>query len=164
MSNRSSQRGVKGLGYLAIFAILVYGVFLFVPQSVPLLDANRQVLAESPREGYCAGVVFIQTRGYGSAEQMALCLDEDQHNGEKNWDMVQSAFCDAVLITASMPKSDCMTIVGQQRFWPTMMGTITNAWNKSFPYPGQNALDAGTSDDSRTGDRETNDRIGEYRP
>ena len=47
--------------------VLAGGLFLLtMPVThIPLLDANRQVLAESEREGWCAGDTYMKTRGGG---------------------------------------------------------------------------------------------------
>jgi hypothetical protein len=64
---------------LAIGGILVIvgGLFLLVNPvtHIPLLDANRAVLAESDADGFCAGQTFMKTRGYGNEAQMNECLD-----------------------------------------------------------------------------------------
>jgi hypothetical protein len=155
---------------LAIGGILVIvgGLFLLVNPvtHIPLLDANRAVLAESDADGFCAGQTFMKTRGYGNEAQMNECLDLTKHSKDINHMQVQPAFCaglkDAGL---DMGKEECMGILNENKLWPTMTGGLSSSWNRRFPYPGDFLTSnvPQTGGDSRTGDRETNDREGNIR-
>ena len=151
---------------LAALGILVIagGLFLLVaPVShIPLLDANRQVLAESERQAYCAGQVMVESKGQGSEEAMADCIETSTIDNEINHSVVQQAFCAGILSRYQWNQSECVDQVLAQEIWPTMRGTWTNSWNKRFPYPGGGAFVAPqrTGNESRTGDREGTDREG----
>lgn len=152
---------------LAGFGILVItgGLFLLMApiSHIPLLDANRRVLAESERQGYCAGEVYWSTRGMGSEAAMTECVAVSTIDNEINHRRVQPAFCAG--ITASglpMGVDACMGIMEGQKFWPTMTGTLSNSWNRKFPYPGEflSSNVPQTGGESRTGEREVTDREG----
>jgi len=147
-------------------ATLVLGfVLLVLPVGhIPLLDANRQVLVESERGGYCAGETYATTRGMGSAEKLADCMETNTSiDNTSIYTKVQPAFCRAIIARGiNIDQPGCEEIMRDQEFWPTATGALTNAWNKRFPYPG-NVLTANqpnTGGESRTGDREGNDREG----
>lgn len=163
------RRGVGDLGMnklLAALGILVIagGLFLLVaPVShIPLLDANRQVLAESERQAYCAGEVMVETQGRGSEEAMADCIASSTVDNEIDHSVVQPAFCAGILSKYNWSQSECIAAVEEQEIWPTMKGTWTNSWNKRFPYPISKfgRLAEAPEYQSRTGDRETTDREG----
>jgi hypothetical protein len=144
--------------------ILVGGlVLLMMPAHVPLLDANRQVLAESEREAWCAGETYMKTRGGGSIPAMTECIATSSIDNSVDHNRVQPGFCNGI-ISAGLPMdaNECMAIMEQEEFWPTMKGTLTNAWNRRFPYPGDFLTSnvPQTGGDSRTGDREGEDREG----
>lgn len=153
----------KLLAIGAIIALIGLGVMLAVEWPTPLTDANRQVLAETKAEAYCAGEVFGQTRGKGDEASMQTCLEDASQDDEPRHEAVQYQFCLAFGKVTGFPLGDCVTIMKASRYWPTMIGTITNAWNKSFPYP-LDAVSSGTGADSRTQDRDTNEREGGFRP
>jgi hypothetical protein len=144
--------------------ILVGGlVLLMAPAHVPLLDANRQVLTESEAEAFCAGNTYMKTRGIGSESVMRDCIETNNLPKGINHREVQPKFCDG-LRDAGLPmeRDECMAIMEQEQFWPTLKGTLTNAWNRRFPYPGDFLTSnvPQTGGDSRTGDREGEDREG----
>ena len=150
------------LAVSGILAMLGGLVLLVIPgPPIPLLDANRQLLAESEAEGVCAGQVYYQTRGAGSEAAMSDCISESDFPTEINHRRVQPGFCGGI-ITAGLPMTVemCMEIMEREKFWPTLKGGLTNSWNKRFPYPGElltsNAPQTGGND--RTGDREEADR------
>ena len=151
----------KLLATLGILAVLGWGAALFVDWPVPLVDRNRQPLAQTAAEGYCAGQVFVNTRGYGSTERMADCLGTTEKSTEKDLTVVQLEFCKALYDTVNYPQSECMSIMKERKYWPTLEGTITSAWDKHFPYPGGDALESGANNGSRTGDRDPNERTGD---
>lgn len=147
-----------------ILTILLGFVVLIMPVGhVPLLDANRQILVESEAGGYCAGEVWVNTQSWGSIEAMEECLATTSLSQEINLRAVQPAFCRG-LIGRGYPigQEDCMNIMVAQQYWLTEEGTITNAWNRRFPYPlsAFGSPTQQTGDQSRTGDREGNDREG----
>lgn len=146
-------------------AVLVVGfALLMMPASIPLLDANRQVLAETPREGLCAGKVYFRSKGRGDEAAMKDCLSLEEGDNSPNYRQVQSAFCRGV-IDAGLPiaHTQCQDVMESNRLWPTMTGTLTQSWNRRFPYPlselGVPRGDVG-GDESRTGEREGNERNG----
>lgn len=135
-------------------------VLLMAPVSIPLLDANRQVLAETEQAGYCAGQTLIQSQGRGSEEAMTDCIASSTYNSKIDHQVVQDAFCRGIVVYYPTTQADCMQTVQDQQIWPTMKGTWTNAWNSRFKYPGGGAFvnPQPTGDESRTGDREGNER------
>ena len=151
---------------LAAFGILVIagGLFLLVAPvtHIPLLDANRQVLAESERAAFCAGEVLVETQGQGSEAAVAECIATSTTDDTINHRVVQAAFCHGVLSKYTWSFDECIATVEEQEMWPTMKGTWTNSWNKRFPYPGGGAFVSPqrTGNESRTGDREETDREG----
>jgi hypothetical protein len=150
---------------LAGIVILVGGLVLLIAPvaHIPLLDANRQVLAESERDGWCAGTTYMKTRGVGSEAEMKECLETSKHATAINHRRVQPLFCVGI-IEAGLPMdhTECMSIMEREKFWPTLKGTLSNSWNRRFPYPGDFLTSnvPQTGGDSRTGDRETTDREG----
>lgn len=144
---------------------LALGLFMLVrdPGHIPLLDANRTLLAETEAEGYCAGQVFMDTRGYGRNPQMMQdCIEDSTKQKEYDHSIVTRAFCEGVR-SKGLPLSmdDCLGAMIPNRYWPTMGGHLTNSWNKKFPYPGDALTTAQADSDSRTGGRDdSNSRIG----
>lgn len=154
----------KLLAFGGILAIVGGLALLVMPgPPVPLLDANRQVLAESERAGICAGGTYVKTRGAGDEELMTECMEASSWDDTINHRVVQSAFCNG-LIGGGFPidHEQCIGIMVAQELWPTMTGSLTQSWNRRFPYPGQilSSNIPSTGGESRTGDRETNDREG----
>ena len=146
-----------------ISTVLIGLVLLIMPVGhIPLLDANRAVLVESERGGFCAGDTYAETQGYGSDEAMADCMETNTLDNTIDLTRVQPAFCVGI-IQAGLPieQSECEAIMDGQQYWATAKGQLTNSWNARFPYP-LSAL--GTAavqpNQSRTGDRDTNDREG----
>jgi hypothetical protein len=155
----------KLLAFGGILAVVGGLVLLVKPVGhIPLLDANRTVLAETQRQGYCAGEAFWRSNGYGNAASFQECMSESTIVNDIDVNAVQPAFCQAVTVEGYAGGVDaCLDIVRSQKLWPTMAGGLTDAWNRRFPYP-LDRLTAGqvptqNSDESRTGDRtETGDR------
>ncbi len=152
----------KFLTVLGIFVIVAGFAMLVLPVSrIPLLDANRQVLAESEREGYCAGVTYAETSGAGDRATARACRSENPRSNEINLAVTQRAFCQGLVWGGfSITLQACISVVPSNRLWPTMDGSITNAWNGRFPYPGDMIASAQLDDESRTGDRNENVREG----
>jgi len=145
--------------------ILTGGLFLLtMPVThIPLLDANRQVLAESEREGWCAGDTYMKTRGGGDESLMKECIEGSTLDDTINHRIVQRAFCAGIIAAGlAITEEQCMEIMETRKFWPTMKGTLAEAWNKRFPYPGDflTANVPQTGGESRTGEREETDREG----
>lgn len=150
------------LGVSGILAVLGGLVLLVMPTPhIPLLDANRQVLAETERAGYCAGETFWGTSGAGSESAMAECMELSAIVDEIDVRAVQPAFCRAVVVAGySGTAEDCMTILGGNKLWPTAIGGLTDSWNRRFPYPLDRLTTGGQvqSSNDRTGDRTETDR------
>ena len=149
-------------------AILVVGFALLVlpVSSIPLLDANRQVLVESAAGGQCAGEVYATSQGQGSETDMAECLATTPQDTTINWQAVQPAFCRGIIVKGlAITQGECEIVMAERQMWPTAIGTITASWNRRFPYPGDVISSARpiTGGESRTGDREGNDREGNIR-
>ena len=145
-----------------ILAVLGGFVLLVIPgPPVPLLDANRQLLAESEQEGYCAGQTFWNTNGGGDEALMAECLSDSPLDDETDLHAVQPAFCRAVVVEGYQgTEENCMSILGGNKLWPTLVGGLTESWNRRFPYPLDSLTTGGQVQPSsdRTGDREETDR------
>jgi hypothetical protein len=150
------------------FAVLVVGLALLVlpVSSIPLLDANRQVLVESAAGGQCAGEVYATTQGNGSEADMAECMATTSQDTTTNWQAVQPAFCRGIIAKGlAITQGDCESVMAERQMWATATGTVTASWNRRFPYPGDVISSARpiTGGESRTGDREGNDREGNIR-
>ena len=148
--------------------LILLGSFIymaFVHPHIPLLDANRTVLAETYLEGYCAGDTFVNTRGWGDPDMAAECRKGWDFDDTINHEIVQAAFCTG-LVNAGYPLStaDCIDIMKDNQLWPTRGGEVTGEWNNRFPYPLENTTIDGKVDDSRTGDRDGTGRSGISRP
>lgn len=153
---------------MAIAAVLVTAgsliYMMFANPHVPILDANRQVLAETELQGYCAGRTYFSSQGRGDLAYAKECWDEyaDNKSSAIQHEVVQEAFCKG-LVAAGLPitTSECMNVLVTYQYWPTMSGRLTGSWNRAFPYPlEQSSADLQYGDSSRTGDRENNDREG----
>jgi hypothetical protein len=142
-------------------SVLVIGFVLLVApvSSIPLLDANRQVLVESAAGGQCAGEVYATTQGQGSEADMAECM-ANAADTTVNWQAVQPAFCRGIIAKGlAITQGDCETVMAERQMWPTAIGTITASWNSRFRYPGDVLSQPVQSrDESRTGGREGNER------
>lgn len=157
----------KLLAVGAIAALLVGLVLLVIdPGHIPLLDANRVVLAETEAQAYCSGIVFLETRGQGGRpEDVADCAQASERGQGYNHPIVIPAFCQGIISTGyQIGYEQCVTILVSSRYWPTADGALSQSWNKRFPYPGD-VVTAGVADsESRTGARDSNgrDSIGGY--
>lgn len=124
------------------------------PGHVPLFDADLNRLAESELEGFCSGVTFWVERG-GDPVAAKECRATYDIDNTYNLPVVQVAFCLGAVASGfpGDPVIDCYDVLRAGSLWPTYDGSITNAWTKANPYPGDVwAPPAGTG--SRTGDRE----------
>ena len=137
-----------------ILALLFGLVILVLPVSrIPLLDANRTILAETERDAYCAGLIYGETRSAGNGRLTAECRSHSDLNDEINWNIVQPAFCRAIKVSMDVDYNFCLSLMEDRAWWPTKDGQLADSWNRRFPYPG-NRLTVGESTDSRTGDRD----------
>lgn len=146
----------KLLAILAISTVLIGGFLVMRdPGHIPLFDADLNRLAESELEGYCAGKVFWVERG-GDAEMAADCRAANPAmDNQYNLGTVQWSFCLGAKAAGfgGDVTVDCLQVLEQEQLWPTYDGSITNAWTKANPYPGDVwAPPAGSG--SRTGGRE----------
>jgi hypothetical protein len=154
----------KLLAMAGISTVLIGFLLLVLPVAhIPLLDANRQVLAESERAGQCAGEVYYNTRGSGDEAAMSECVADSQVDDEINHRAVQGGFCVGIIAAGfTISFDDCLGTMQTQKFWPTMTGQLTSSWNKRFPYPGDfltsNAPQTGG--EGRTGERDIPEREG----
>jgi hypothetical protein len=92
---------------------------------------------------------------------MAECMATTSQDTVTNWQAVQPAFCRGIIAKGlAITQGDCETIMAERQMWPTATGAITASWNRRFPYPlsdlGVPARPMG--EESRTGDREGNER------
>jgi hypothetical protein len=150
-----------------MFVIALGLVLLVSPVShIPLLDANRQVLAETEAAGYCAGEVYVSARGMGDEASMKECLADSSKDTTIDYTRVQPAFCAGIIAKGlAVTPSQCMEIMQTRQMWPTAAGSLTASWNKRFPFPGDilSANQPTTGDVGRTGDRVDNEREGNTR-
>ena len=155
------------LAFGGILTILGGFILLVMPVGhVPLLDANRQVLVESERGGQCAGETYAKTRGYGSEDAMLDCMASGTIDNSIRHQAVQPAFCRGIIGAGiQIAQEECVKIMGDREFWPTARGSLTNSWNRRFPYPGGllSSSVPQTGGESRTGDREITEREGNQR-
>lgn len=152
---------MRKLAALALLAVLGGAYYLIHDVGhVPIFDAGLQRLAESGVEGYCAGQVFWQTRGYGDAELAEDCREERAPDAPKRGEGpaessifdVQPAFCRAVE-DAGYAGPPCLDILEGSKLWPTYTGGLTDNWSDTAPYPLDVAFVIPPSD-SRTGTRD----------
>lgn len=147
------------LAVLALAAVIGGGWWVTRdPGHVPIFDADLRRLAETPLEARCAGSVYWSTRGDGDAKDAAHCRAENiaQMSDIPDVLAVPFAFCLGVA-DAGFPgdiQTACVDALAQYRLWPTYDGQLTDAWNRTAPYPGDVFAPAPTDDGSRTGERE----------
>lgn len=130
---------------------------------IPPYDANLVRLAESDLQGYCSGESFWKSEGAGSADIAAQCRTRLAHQrpNTPNLMVVQGAFCTALVDSGWQGKQpDCLAIMGDNEYWPTYDGGITNQWNRARPYPRPliSTSIGSRSSGSRTGDRTGGER------
>ena len=142
---------------LAVLASLAY---LAMPQGhIPPFDANRWRLAETYVEGYCAGVVAVQTQSRDRNPAAAEACREDNSVMADDIDIraVVPAFCEAISAGYGMTTGECEDIVAANKIWPLYDGGFTMTWNDAFPYPGDRILTP-TPDSGRVEGREELER------
>lgn len=146
------------MAVMGILALLLGLAILILPGGrIPLLDANRTVLAESEREGYCSGSTYGESRGVGNAQVASDCRATSELPDQVDLNEVQPAFCRALRNYIPMSQKNCMDIMEGRQYWPTKDGSVADSWNRTFPYPGNIMINQNVSD-SRTGDRDGIDR------
>jgi hypothetical protein len=142
-------------GVAVILAVLVYAGR--PSPHVPPYDANLVRLAETERQGYCAGVTFWKTQAAGSAEQARACrIEHTEQSGRVNMTATERGFCQGIVDSGWIDGfvADCVSILRTYQLWPTYDGSITDQWNRARPYPSTSLGGAGEeSDGSRTGGR-----------
>ena len=159
---RNKKRLLANLGGLAVVVVmLAYAGNR--PGHIPPYDANLTRLAETERQGYCAGEVGWKTEFAGSADQAAACrADHPEQSGRVSMAATARGFCQAVLNQGwNGFMEECLDILRENQYWPTYDGALTNQWNRARPYP--NSALGGASDQtdsSRTGGRSGGGRSG----
>ena len=128
--------------------------FIVSPPEPPLLDANRQPLAETQAEGYCSGI-YLMTQA-----PVAQCWNENVHRGAvRSLGNVQFSFCTGIIDGGwDRTHFECKEIMADQLYWPLLAGGITNSWNARYAYPLDRFTDNIKPDESRTGIREGEER------
>lgn len=132
--------------------------FVTDPGRIPMLDFNRQVLAETEVEGYCAGDIYWNTRGAGNAAKAKQCrLVNTDLSVEVDHARVLPAFCLGAQAAgfAGDLRTACEEPIRMATLWPTMDGQLTSSFDESkgYPYPGNQVLEVPPGD-SRTGSRD----------
>lgn len=151
---------MKKLMALGAIAVLVGSLayMIFATPAIPLLDANRNVLAESARQGFCAGQAFRQNQPNAGGVQE--CMKEATYKADDtNLEVVQINACEGVGTPAADLEA-CAQWLKDNQYWVTMEAQLTNAWNGTFPYPLSGNIMTRENDQSRTGDRDENSREG----
>lgn len=152
---KNKKRLLANIGGIIVMLLMV-AYIANKPGHIPPYDANLVRLAETQRQGYCAGMVFWKTSGDGSAGQAATCRQETKNkSGEVNLNAAETGFCQAI-VDAGWEGGvySCLDILHGQQLWPTYNGSITDQWNRARPYPKSAISGAGEDqDNSRTGGR-----------
>jgi len=160
---RDKKRLLANVGGI-IVVLLVLAYVGNRPGHIPPYDANLTRLAETERQGYCAGEVGWETSFAGDAARAAACRAErPELSGRVNMAATVRGFCQAILDQGWDGYMDaCLGIIADQQLWPTYDGSLTDQWNRARPYP--NSALGGTSetpDGSRTGGRTSGGRSGD---
>lgn len=148
---------------LALLAIGMgfYLTFLQTLPPEPLLDDRLQVLAENEREGWCAGFTLVDSGGPNSKAATRCRSDNPEKGNIRDLQIVMPSFCDGA-IDAGWGGTfyECTVQLDEMRYWPTLVGGLTNDWSTQHPYPlDKFGTSQGTREqDSRTGDRLSNER------
>lgn len=108
---------------------------------IPTYDAKLVRLAETPEQGYCAGLVFWKNQGAPSAWQAAECrkaLDKypKKYQHYVSLSIAQKFFCKAIVKSGyDGGVSGCIDILDSYAYWPTYNGGLTADWSQTRPYP-----------------------------
>ena len=153
----------KVLAFLAILVIVGTGWYVLQPEGfVPLFDANLRQLAMTAKEARCSGEVYVQPRNMEEkAVAAAACRADPDNASSEEIDLITvvPTFCLAIISQIASTYTECVTTMSDMQFWPLYNGGITNVWNvRSAPYPLDVLQRQGSSDDSRTGDRDLLER------
>ena len=112
---------------------------------IPYYDAHLTRLAETPLQGYCAGLTFWQTSGMGSDWQARDCRAKYSHPTKHkkalrddyvSLRIAAQQFCHGIIDAGwvgGVPS--CMSILTGNQYWPTYNGGLTWAWSEARPYP-----------------------------
>ena len=152
---RNKKRIAANVAGIAVVLLVVAYAARPSPH-VPPYDANLVRLAETERQGYCAGVTFWQTGGGdGDADLAKECRKEHpKESGRVNLVATERGFCRAIVDEGwEGTVSTCLDIMGTYQYWPTFDGAITDQWNRARPYPSTAIGGTSEQDDSRTGGR-----------
>ena len=152
----------KVLALLGVLTVVL--VFAFVAQPmgfVPMFDADLRRLAMSLHESHCAAEGFMVSTST-SAETAAECRETDGRSTEIDLEGVTPEFCLYISeVITTLEYNRCVSIMYENQYWHTYDGHMTNAWNRTAPYPlSQLFSDSGDQRDTgRTGDREEIQRL-----
>ena len=107
---------------------------------IPTYDAHLVRLAETPLQGYCAGIVFWSTQGQGSGWQAADCRKHFAHNKKfKHYvslSIAQKYFCKGIIkMGYDGGVGSCIGVLDSYSYGPTYTGGLTADWNQARPYP-----------------------------
>jgi hypothetical protein len=152
---RDKKRLLAHIGGVVV-VVLVLAYIGNRPGHIPMYDANLTRLAETERQGYCAGEVGWKTSFVGDADQAAACRAEHtEQSGRVSVAATLNGFCQAILDQGwDGYMEDCLGIMADNQYWPTYDGSLTDQWNRARPYP-STGLSGSTEapDGSRTGGR-----------
>ncbi len=145
---------------MAILGVVTLALaFAFVAQPegfVPLFDADLKRLSMTEHEAQCAAEGFMAGN---PAEVATECRETNAHSTTIDLEQVTPRFCTHISsVITTLSYDDCLRIMYDMEYWPTYDGEITNAWNRTAPYPLSVLFsDSGDQRDTgRTGEREEN--------
>jgi hypothetical protein len=146
---------MRRLGLVALIVVAGGGFYLIRDVGhIPLFDAQLHRLAETPAEGYCAGVAFWNNRGQPDPGRAQECRVDSDLSTTLDLKQVQPLFCKAVTDNGYAGGiTECIGILTGQKLWPTYDGGLTSEWSKTAPYPGDLVFVIPDSE-SRTGPRD----------
>lgn len=151
----------------AILALIIGGWMIFRnPGKIPLLNLKHEILAESPLDARCAGIIFVKSRAKGDKQAAADCRErrQDELSSARDLKAVQFEFCRGVIEGGfDISQYDCTSYMTSTRTWPVRKGKITALWSDRFPYPGDLILQSKDMSGGRTGDRPPIEREGNTR-
>jgi len=130
--------------FITLAAVVLLGaaaVYIRWPVAhIPTYDAKLVRLAETPEQGYCAGLVFWKTAGEGSGWQAAKCRAHFAHSKKYpsyvSLRIAQTYFCKGVQeMGFNGTLTDCRNILDSNGLWPTYSGGLSADWSQAHPYP-----------------------------
>lgn len=126
----------------AVALIVTAAVYIRWPVGhIPTYDAKLVRLAETPAQGYCAGIVYWKDSGAGSAWQVRDCLKAIAAQPKKyptyiSLSITQKYFCKGIQASGyNGTVADCVSILDSYVYWPTYNGTLSANWSQTRPYP-----------------------------